>query len=234
MSDGCRSNSGAAAVFSLFRCGARWTMKKLFPFVTLSLLVLGPVGCDALVGGEVRGGGRAEVPPDPQPVHIDSTFPIEEEVRRFRAGLDPVETLEDGASSREALVERFLAALEAEDVDALRALAINPAEFAYLYYPHTHYTRRPYEMGPALVWFQLENYGGRGLSRALSRYGGRELGAVAHECAGEAAEEGPNLVWSECVVQLAEGDGNIAEVSLFGAILERDGRFKFVSYGNRL
>lgn len=168
------------------------------------------------------------------PVHVDSVFPAEEELRRFIAALpDSADQLTGGASSRDGLVERFIAELEAGDRDALATLAITPAEFAWLYYPHSRFSSPPYELSPALVWFQLENYGSRGLNRALERYGGRPLGVSGYTC--DAAEEqGPNRVWSGCTVRLGSAAGDTGSVSLFGAILERDGSFKFVSYGNRL
>jgi hypothetical protein len=46
---------------------------------------------------------------------VDSIFPIEEELRRFRVGLTPTDRLEGGATSPEALVDTFLRAIEAGD-----------------------------------------------------------------------------------------------------------------------
>jgi hypothetical protein len=143
-------------------------------------------------------------------------------------------SLAGGASSFDALVAAFVAALEDRDVRSRGELVISPEEFAYLYYPTTRYTRRPYEMSPALVWFQLENYASRGLNRALARHGGRPLQAIGHTCPDTAAEEGANRVWHGCVVRRLDEAGDTVNTSLFGAILERDGRFKFINYANRL
>jgi hypothetical protein len=195
----------------------------------LALLLFAAAGCDAAARAE------AAAEPAERPVHVDSIFPIEEEIRRFRAGLgaEP-DGLSGGAGSREALVQAFVHALEARDAAALDRMAITAEEFAYLYYPHTRFTSRPYELSPALVWFQLENYGGKGASRALGRYGGRHLGYVGYRCADEPQTEGPNRLWNGCVVRHLDAAGDTVDLSLFGPILEHRGHFKFVNFANRL
>lgn len=198
------------------------------PLLALATFVV--AGCEPLDGRQPEDDADAAR----QPSHIDSIHPIEEEIRRFREGVEPVSTLAGGAASRDELVARFIEALQAEDIEALRALAITPAEFAYLYYPHTRFTHPPYELSPALVWFQLENYGGRGLNRALTRYGGRPLHSTGYECPDGPEIEGDNLIWTGCVVRIHHPDEGEERVSLFGAILEREGVAKFVNYGNRL
>ena len=62
---------------------------------------------------------------------VDSALPIEELVRRFEAGIDPVSALDSGAAhSRDELVTRFVQALSARDSAALRAISLTRAEFA--------------------------------------------------------------------------------------------------------
>lgn len=170
------------------------------------------------------------------PVHVDSVFPIEEEVRRFRADLTEVPTeLDAGAAeSRDRLVQRFAAALAAYDTVAFRSLVINRAEFAYLYYPFTRYTRRPYELSPALLWFQIQQGSEKGISRALQTYGGPGWTVTGYNCPDSALVEDANRLWSGCTVQLDGPDGVALEKRLFGSILERAGLFKFLSYGNDL
>jgi hypothetical protein len=166
--------------------------------------------------------------------HVDSIFPIEEEVRRFRAALpEPATTLTGGSTSRDELVARFIAALETRDTESLRRMVLTPAEFVDLYYPHTQFTTRPYEVSPQLVWFQLENYGSKGLNRALDRFGGRNLNVQGYDCE-SVVVQGPNRLSGGCVLQVMDDPGSARRVSLFGVILERDGLFKFISYGNSL
>lgn len=188
----------------------------------------------ALGGGCLRGEGvAADVAPPA--AHVDSVFPIEEELRRFRATLDDhPERLAQAAPDRDELIRRFVAALEAGDLPGLQALALTRAEFAYLYYPYTRYTRRPYELGPAIVWFEMQNYSGRGLSRALQRYGGRPLGVAGYRCPEDPLLEGENRIWTGCVVEHITAGGRTQALPLLGPILERRGEFKFLSHANRL
>ncbi len=165
---------------------------------------------------------------------VDSVRPIEEEIRRFQATVEREATeLDGGATSRDALVERFAGALEEPDTAALADMVLDRAEFIHLYYPHTVYTGPPYELSPAVVWFQTTNHSSRGITRAFRRYAGQPLGYRGYECAEAPVVEGPNRIWSECRVRIAP-EGEQFEVRLFGLIVEREGRFKFVGYGNEL
>jgi hypothetical protein len=161
---------------------------------------------------------------------VDSVFPIEEEMRRFREGLPEVTALSAGAGSRDELVDRFLTAIERADTAALRPLLLTRSEFAYLYYPHTMYTRDPYELSPALLWFQLQNATGDSLTQIFRVLAGKPLHWTGYHCENEPKLEGPNRVWSECSVTLDPPDGDPVQVRLFGSVLERGGVFKLVSY----
>lgn len=193
--------------------------------VILACLAAVPPGCGTPAGGEAR-----------RPVYVDSIFPIEEDIRRFRATLDEEPTsLRGGAESRERLVKRFVEALERKDTFALAELVLTRPEFGVLYYPHTKYVAEPYRLSPGLLWFLIQNQSSRGITRALQRYGGRPLRYLGHRCDPEEPEaQGPNRVWTGCVVIRAGPDGEPLEERLFGSILERQGRFKFVSFANSL
>ncbi len=181
--------------------------------------------CGIPAGGDTR-----------RPVYVDSVFPIEEEIRRFRATLEEEPTsLRDGAESREELVRRLVDALERTDTLALAGLVLTRAEFGVLYYPHTKYLAQPYTLSPALLWFLIQNESSRGITRALRRYGGRPLRYLGHRCDPEEPEvQGPNRIWTGCVVIFTGPDGKPVEEQLFGSILERQGRYKFISFSNSL
>lgn len=176
----------------------------------------------------------AQAPADTIRTIVDSIFPIEEEIRRFRSTLegDPPTALSGGSASRDGLVERFVTALEEADTAAFRDMLLTRAEFAYLYYPHTRFVRPPYELSPALLWFQMENGTSRGFHRMMQRMAGRPTHAAGYSCPGAPLEEGPNRIWEECVVQLRPPDGEGQDFRLFGSILEHGGVYKFVSYTN--
>ncbi len=165
---------------------------------------------------------------------VDSILPIEEELRRFREAIpgEPPRALAGGAPSRDALVERFVKALEAADTAAFRDMLLTRAEFAWLYYPNTRYTAPPYELAPALLWFQIENGTSRGFGRLLDRMGGRPAYARGYTCPADGRREGSNRVWEDCVVHLRPPGAEARDLRLFGTILERDGVYKFVSYSN--
>ncbi len=201
-----------------------------------ALLLAGLAGTLALSGCETdrEGAGTPEAAAR-TPVHVDSTFPIEEEIRRFRVGMTPVHDLASGGMpSREALVEALLRRLEAADTVGVASLALTRTEFAYLYYPYTIYTAPPYELSPALVWFQLQNRSSRGVGRLLQRYAGETLHDTGHRCPDEGEPWGEGHIWHGCTVlgELPTGEG--VEERLFGSILRVGDRYKFVSFSNEL
>jgi hypothetical protein len=163
---------------------------------------------------------------------VDSAVPIDTLLGRFRNGLDRPGGFTGGAASRNALVRRFIRATEQADSAALRDLALTRAEFAWLYYPSLPEAAPPYELDPRLMWFMIETTSGRGLRTLLEERGGRPLGFVDHECEGQ-RRFGPNTVWGPCTIRRLQAGDTTAEV-LFGPVVEHGGRFKFVSYANRL
>jgi hypothetical protein len=86
-------------------------------------------------------------------------------------------------------------------------------------------------MSPALLWFLSMQESEKGIGRLLERRGGEPLGYVSHRCAPEPRLEGRNRLWDHCTVTL-RGEGGTKAERLFGTIIEREGQFKFVSYGN--
>lgn len=163
---------------------------------------------------------------------VDSIVPIDEALRRFRADLGAPPAALDGERSRDALVRRFVRAVETRDTSALRAMALSRAEFAYLYYPESPLSRRPYEEPPALLWFRIQEGSNAGAVRLLRRLGGAPSGFVSHACERAPEREGPNALWERCRVRRVRAPGDTVEERLFGSIVARDGRYKFVSYAN--
>jgi hypothetical protein len=165
---------------------------------------------------------------------IDSILPREEALRRFRRNLQPVEALEGGRGSRDSLVAAYLAALEARDTAALAAMAVSPAEFGYLYYPTTPQGRPPYNLAPELMWFLLDQRSDQGMRDALRIYGGRDLTLLGHDCGPGESVEGENTIWGPCQVRFRTAQGDTVSQRLFSQIIRRGGRYKFLSYANKL
>jgi len=175
---------------------------------------------------------RSKAVRDPQSAVVDSVRPIAEELARFRAGLGrpaPRE-LAGGARSRDGLVQAFMQALEQQDTARLAAMAMDAAEFAWFYYPYTIYTHPPYTQAPGMVWMLTTQNGQKGLARLLRRYGGRPLDNRGYRC-GRVEPQDLNRLHLECGVLIGPDQ---APARLFGTIIERNGRFKFVSYANGL
>ncbi len=165
---------------------------------------------------------------------VDSILPVEEGLRRFRVAIggDSVRALENGAPSRDLLVQHFIGALAASDTASLAKSLLSAREFAWLVYPESPYTHAPYTQSPALVWNQIQNPGASGLTRLVRRLAGKQLRYDRYECQDKPDHQGRNSIWTGCTVRVAEPGEQVRNRRLFGSIIERDGRFKFVSYSN--
>lgn len=167
---------------------------------------------------------------------VDSLHPIEDEIRRFQqeAG-EPPGGFSFGATSSGALVTAFVRALEQNDTTALARLVVNRKEFGYLVYPSSPNVRPPYRQSPELVWLQRSAATNKGAARLLSRFGGHSLDYAGHTCPGAPVREGANTLWSACFVNSASPtSGDTTRLRLFGPIIERGGRYKFLSLANGL
>ena len=165
---------------------------------------------------------------------VDSILPVEEQLRRFRAmvGGAPVTTFRNGSMSRDALVQRFMRAVVAADSNQLRAMAVDAREFADLIYPESPSTKPPYQQDPALVWRTIQNPSASGLKRLVRRAGGVPVRLASYKCEAAAAKQGRNILWSGCFLTLIGEKGDTSTHRFFGTIVEREGRFKFMSYKN--
>lgn len=163
---------------------------------------------------------------------VDSVRPIAEELDAFQAGLPRPAALFGGAASREALVRRFLGALAHRDTTALAGMALTRAEFAWLVYPSSPFTRPPYRQSPGLVWVQLGQAGRPGLRRLAERLGGQPLAYIGHTCDPRPDREGENRLWRQCRVAYVRARRDTVRARLFGVIVERRGRFKFANFAN--
>jgi hypothetical protein len=189
----------------------------------------------ALLGFLVAcGRSSASTPATHRAVHVDSLIPRAEALRRFREGLPAVESLSAGAASRDALVRNYVRAVERRDTVALRRMLLTSSEFAYLYYPTNPQGLPPYDLNPDLMWFMLSTGSDKGLTLALGELGGRRLGYAGYTCDSIPSRQGSNTVWGPCAVRLRPKGGEPTSRRLFGLILERGGRYKFVSYANKL
>lgn len=163
---------------------------------------------------------------------VDSILPIEEQLRRFRTGLaEAPDSFDSDISTADELVRTVIRSLEAADTTALVRLTISRAEFAYLIYPESPIAAPPYRQAPDLVWMRHAAASGTGLERLLNRLGGSQLGFESWRCAGKPLVEGRNRIWRDCTVRFGK-PGEPQNRELFASIIERQGRFKVLSYAN--
>jgi hypothetical protein len=164
---------------------------------------------------------------------VDSILPMDEQLRRFRTGLNVVPHVLSGtARSKDQLMRTFVRALESADTVALARLAITRAEFAYLVFPESPLSAPPYSQAPQLVWMRHSYGSATGLDRLLNRLGGAPLGFRSWSCAESPAVEQSNRIWKDCTVRFSPHGGPTQTLQLFAGILEREGRFKILSYAN--
>jgi hypothetical protein len=198
-------------------------------------LLLATVGLVAAASC-ARDAERTEAPRDLPPGYvIDSALPIDTLLARFRATIpDTPTTLVGGERSPERLTRALLDAISGQDTATIRRLVLSRAEYAWLYYPHTRYTRPPYELGAELLWIQISENSEKGIVRLLRRYGGSTLRYQALSCPDSSVTEGPNTLLGPCRVTFAAADSAARTLQIFGSIISRDGQVKFVSYANEL
>ena len=163
---------------------------------------------------------------------VDSLLPIEEEIRRFRLDVPEVPTgLTGGEDTRDALVKRWVDAVERRDSVALERMLMTAAEYITFYYPESPYIRPPYRQKPSLRWFLISSSSSQGLARVWQRHAGSPLGYSGYRCAAQPELQGYNRIWHDCVLRFRETGGE-RQLRLFGPIIEREGRFKFLSYSS--
>ena len=166
---------------------------------------------------------------------IDSLLPVEEEIRRFQATI-PVRpaAFSNAARSRSELVKQFVRALEQNDTTALVKLVVDRAEFGYLVYPTSPNVAPPYRQAPDLVWLSRSASTDKALSRLFSRFGGKSLRYTGFTCPDSADRQQENTLWPGCVVERVDSAGATTRLRMFGPIIARDRRFKFLSLTNGL
>ena len=165
---------------------------------------------------------------------VDSILPIAEQLLRFREALPPIDTLLHASQSRDALVARWAAAIAKNDTTDLNAMVMDRNEFAWLFYPDSPMSKPPYEAPPQLLWGQLLASSNKGATQLVNRFGGSRVTATRLRCPTPPDTQGVNVLLSKCEVRLSAPGKPTLEGVLFGTILERAGRFKFVGLSSSL
>ena len=68
--------------------------------------------------------------------------------------------------------------------------------------------------------------------RLLARRGGQPIAYAGVRCGGAPEQAGATRIWRGCLVRTVRAPGDTVAERLFGAVVERDGKFKIASYAN--
>ncbi|MGI9044630.1 MAG: hypothetical protein ACR2GK_10980 [Gemmatimonadaceae bacterium] len=178
--------------------------------------------------------GQAAATPEPAASAgvVDSILSPTEAAALFVRGLPRVTALDGGARSADELVESFFDAIADGDSAAIARMVVSRAEYGFLYYPTSIYTRKPYELPPDIAWLLSSETNLKAARRLVRRLSGQRLSVSSWTC-GKVEHEGLNTVLSKCSVSLEEDQGRQSR-QLFNAIIQREGRVKFLSYAGDL
>ena len=171
-------------------------------------------------------------PAAPTAAVIDSALPMDTLLARFRRDVPKAAALHSDVKSRDELVRQVVSAMARSDSAAIQRLSVNLSEYAWLYFPTTKVARPPYEVPPAFAWFQVQEKNRRGSLRALRELGGHRVLLKGYHCDIDPVVEDQNRIWSGCVVTVSRDGAPPTDLKLFGAVLERGGRFAVLSYQN--
>jgi hypothetical protein len=165
---------------------------------------------------------------------IDSIFPPEEELRRFRKAIggDSAKRFTGGSTSKDALVRRFIEALVKRDTNDLRAMAVHAREYADLIYLGSPNSHPPYHQPPDFAWRQMQDPSTAGLTKLMHVVAGKPMQFIAAPCEPKVLHEGKVTRYTGCLVRFVNAAGDTVTKRYFGSIVERDGQFKFLSYTN--
>jgi len=205
-------------------------MKNIILPIVISVTL---VACDGTDEPAPTERNTAAAAADSPRMIVDSIFPVEEEIRRFKAARNGASASEltNASASRDALVERFIKAVETRDTADISRMVLNAAEFIDLYYPTSMFAKPPYKQSPEIRWLLIQENSNKGITRLLARYGGQPIRLTDYTCAEEPKAEGSNRLWDRCRVTW---NLQPSPMRIFSMIVERNGRFKFFSYANDL
>lgn len=135
--------------------------------------------------------------------------------------------------SPEALAAEVLRALQAEDLDRLRALPLSRKEFEDWVWPELPVSRPERNVPIDYVWGQLEQRSRGALQTMFSANRGRRYTVVRVVYEGETTEYESFAVHRKARVVALEESGRTRRLALFGSVLEHQGRFKLFSFVSR-
>jgi len=132
-------------------------------------------------------------------------------------------------TSPEAVAEAVVEAMQAGDVDRLRALALTEEEFRAHVWPDLPVSRPEVNAPFDLVWGRLHQSSELFLDQAMGALHGRTIDIKAVTFDGETSTYGEVTVHRDTELVIA-GENGDRHVRLFGSMIEQDGGWKVFSY----
>ena len=132
--------------------------------------------------------------------------------------------------SPETLAGAVLAAIERQDVNALRDLALNEQEFREHVWPELPASRPERNLPFGFVWGDLRQKSETALAQTLGQHGGRKYVLTAIGFTGDTTTYRSYRVRRQSEVTVRGSDGGERHLRLFGSVIEKDRRFKVFSY----
>lgn len=135
------------------------------------------------------------------------------------------------ASSAREVADKVVAAINARDLTALRALLVDEKEYEEVLWPgfveqRPHLAKQRWK----LHWYLLANKSLAGSGDLLQRYKGvekLEILSMTHE---KIEDYGKFKLWRNVYLELSLDGKKTEKRRIFGAIIERDGKFYLLSY----
>lgn len=132
------------------------------------------------------------------------------------------------AGSADELARRFLAAVRANDLDAVLELAITREEFDRYVWPELPAPTRG--LPADFVWDTAYNRGQAKIHGAMAALGGRQLTLKELTFTGEIEEYPTFRLYRDSLLHLVDENGKLQVIRLFGSVIELDGQFKIYSF----
>ncbi len=123
-----------------------------------------------------------------------------------------------------------MAALAQNDVAALRALALSEQEFKEHVWPDLPASRPERNLPFSYVWGDLHQKSEAALARTVGSHGGRRYELAGVRFVGETTKYNTYDVHRKTELTVMDATGAQTPLRLFGAVLEKEGRFKVFSY----
>jgi hypothetical protein len=145
----------------------------------------------------------------------------------------PIPQLSNGADSMEELIERFLAALERRDREALHDIRVSKAEYLRIIMPGSVPPGEPLRRYPSTLrrwaWDNLNTKSLYYESFFLNTLGGKQYTLDRYEYREGTQKYATYTGHKQLELVVRDGAGEEQELRT-GSVVEVDGKYKFVSY----